>query len=155
VAFAVLHPPAGFGARGNDSSCVLRIETASFAALLTGDIEARGERALLPLPQVRADVVVVPHHGSATSSTEAFVAATRARWALVSAGHANRWGFPKPEARKRWEAHGATMIVTGDAGAITVDLTSSGVHVETERGRRRRYWDAQAAPAAMATAPRT
>jgi competence protein ComEC len=87
-------------------------------------------------------VVVVPHHGSATSSSPAFVAAVGARYAIVSAGHANRWGFPRPEVRERWEASGAIVIATGDAGAIRVELGPAGVAVAAERERRHRYWHA-------------
>jgi competence protein ComEC len=109
--------------------------------LITGDIEARAERALLKAPDLAADVVIVPHHGSASSSTQDFVAATQPTWALVSAAYANRWGFPRPEVRRRWEEGGAAMLVTGDSGAVTIVLDSRGAHVRTERGRRARYWD--------------
>lgn len=141
VAFAIVHPGAGFAARGNDGSCVLSIAAAGGTALVTGDIEAAGERALVAAGGARADVVVVPHHGSATSSSSAFVDATGARWALVSAAHTNRWGFPRPQVRERWQDGGARLFVTGDDGALTVRLRADGVEVATERGRRRRYWD--------------
>jgi competence protein ComEC len=141
VEFAMLHPAAAFSRRGNDSSCVLRIVAARSSALIAGDIEAVGERALLAAGGFAADVVVVPHHGSATSSSPRFVAAAAADWALVSAGHGNRWGFPKAEVRRRWEESGARLLVTGNTGAISATLSSAGVAVTTERGRRRRYWD--------------
>jgi competence protein ComEC len=141
VQFAIVHPRAELGARGNDSSCVLRVTARRTSMLITGDIEALGERALLDTAFVPADVVVVPHHGSATSSSARLVAAAAARWALVSAGHANRWGFPRAEVRKRWEDAGARLLVTGDAGAITVRSTEVGAVLQTERHRRRRYWD--------------
>jgi competence protein ComEC len=141
VRFRILHPNAGFGARGNESSCVLKVETSTSSLLVTGDIERRGETALLDEP-VAADVVVVPHHGSATSSSAAFVAAVGARLAIVSAAHANRWGFPRAEVRDRWERAGAAMVVTGDAGAVTVELAADGVAVSTQRDVRHRYWHA-------------
>ncbi len=101
VRFSILHPRADFGARGNDSSCVLKVETGASALLVTGDIERRGESAALAQArELAADVVVVPHHGSATSSSPAFVAAVGARHAIVSAGYANRWGFPRPEVQR-------------------------------------------------------
>ena len=103
---AVSHPASEgeFGARGNESSCVLKIDAGRSSLLVAGDIERRGESAALAqaLP-LAADVVVVPHHGSATSSSPAFVAAVSADSAIVSAGFANRWGFPRPEVRERWE----------------------------------------------------
>jgi competence protein ComEC len=141
VRFEILHPRADFDARGNDSSCVLKIEAGASALLVTGDVERRGEMALLGAP-LAADVVVVPHHGSATSSSPPFVAAVGARLAIVSAAHANRWGFPRSEVRERWEKSGAAMVVTGDAGAVTVELGPAGVAVSTQREVRHRYWHA-------------
>jgi competence protein ComEC len=145
VRFSVLHPPAGFAARGNDSSCVLKVETAAASLLLTGDVERRGESAALG-QALAADVIVVPHHGSATSSSAPFVAAVGARVAIVSAGHANRWGFPRPEVRERWRASGARVVVTGDAGAVSVDLGPAGTAVAAERDVRHRYWHAPKIP---------
>jgi competence protein ComEC len=141
VRFEILHPRADFGARGNDSSCVLKVEAGASALLVTGDIERRGEAALLG-GTLAADVVVVPHHGSATSSSPPFVAAVGARLAIVSAAHANRWSFPRSEVRERWERSGAAMVVTGDAGAVTVELGPAGVAVSTQREVRHRYWHA-------------
>ena len=141
VRFRILHPRADFGARGNDSSCVLKVETEGSALLVTGDIERLGETAL-PASSLAADVVVVPHHGSATSSSPAFVTAVGARVAIVSAAHANRWGFPRAEVRERWERGGATVFVTGDAGAVTVDLAPDGLGISTQRELRHRYWHA-------------
>jgi competence protein ComEC len=141
VRFAILHPREDFGARGNDSSCVLKVETGTRALLVTGDVERRGESALLGQP-LAADVVVVPHHGSATSSSPSFVAAVGAKLAIVSAGFRNRWGFPRPEVRGRWQDSGAIVVVTGDAGAVRVDLEPTGVAVAAERDGRHRYWHA-------------
>jgi competence protein ComEC len=141
VRFTVLHPGADFGGRGNESSCVLKIETGRSSLLVTGDIERHGEAAVLTQP-IEADVVVVPHHGSATSSSRAFVAAVGAKHAIVSAGYANRWGFPRPEVRERWLESGAEVIGTGGAGAVSVVLTPDRVAVTAERGGRHRYWRA-------------
>jgi competence protein ComEC len=141
VRFAILHPREGFAARGNDSSCVLKVEAGASALLVTGDIEQRGENALRG-EALAADVVVVPHHGSATSSSQPFVAAVGAKLAIVSAGYANRWGFPRPEVRERWQRSGAAVVVTGDAGAVSVELGPAGVAVAAEREARHRYWHA-------------
>jgi competence protein ComEC len=153
VRFAILHPPIEFAPLGNESSCVLKIDARAGSVLLTGDIEARGEEALLhraddvgdsaPAVGLASDVVVAPHHGSSTSSSPALVAATRPRYALVSAGFANRWGFPKPAVRARWERSGAAIAVTADAGALTVVLDERGVSVSAERDEHRHYWQAE------------
>lgn len=147
VTFAIVHPPQGFAGSANDTSCVLRIATAGGAALLTGDVEARGESRMLDArAELSAQVVVVPHHGSATSSTPSFVSAVGARYALVSAGYANRWGFPRPDVRARWEQAGAEIRVTGDDGALTVMLgTRDGdVALGAERDARHHYWQTSA-----------
>jgi competence protein ComEC len=141
VRFSILHPREDFAARGNDSSCVLKVEADGSALLVTGDIERLGETAL-PEPSLAADVVVVPHHGSATSSSPPFVAAVGAKLAIVSAAHANRWGFPRAEVRERWERSGAAVVVTGDSGAVIVELAPDGVGVSTQRELRHRYWHA-------------
>jgi competence protein ComEC len=141
VGFAVLHPDSEIGARGNDSSCVLKVSARGGALLVTGDIERRGENSLAGQP-LFADVVVVPHHGSATSSSPSFVAAVGADHAIVSAGFANRWGFPRAEVRDRWQRAGAAMLVTGEAGAVTVELGAAGIAVSAQRDGRHRYWQA-------------
>jgi competence protein ComEC len=111
--------------------------------LITGDIERRGESAVVAQPaSLAADVVVVPHHGSATSSSLPFVTAVGARFAIVSAGYANRWGFPRPEVRERWRQSGAAVVATGDAGAVSVELGPTGITVSAERDGRHRYWHA-------------
>ena len=142
VRFAILHPPLPFSPLGNESSCVLRIEARTGSVLITGDIEARGEQALLQSAELASDVVIVPHHGSGTSSSPAFVAATKARYALVSAGYENRWGFPKPAVRARWADSGASVLVTADGGALTVTLDERGAAVTAERDTHRHYWQA-------------
>jgi len=147
VRFTILHPPPTLEARGNETSCVLKIEARAGSVLITGDVEARGEAALVRGGEAASDVVVVPHHGSATSSSAAFVAAVRPRYALVSAGYANRWGFPKPAVRERWERGGAAVAVTGERGALTVALDARGVSLVAERDRDPHYWQAASAPA--------
>jgi competence protein ComEC len=139
VRFSIVHPRADFSARGNESSCVLKVEAGASSLLVTGDIERRGESAALAQP-IDADVVVVPHHGSATSSSPSFVAAVGARYAIVSAGYANRWGFPRPQVRERWRESGALVLVTGESGAVSVVLAPERITVSAERDRRHRYW---------------
>ena len=141
VRFSILHPGPEFAARGNESSCVLKVEAGDSSLLVTGDIERRGESAVLGQP-IAADVVVVPHHGSATSSSQAFVSRVGARYAVVSAAYANRWGFPRAEVRERWEQSGAVVVVTGDAGAVSVELAPGRLAVAAERDGVHRYWHA-------------
>jgi competence protein ComEC len=146
VDFEMLHPAPGFAARGNDSSCVLKVSAAGGAVLITGDIEARAERLLSSHPGIAADVVIVAHHGSATSSTQVFVDAVHARHAVVSVDYYSRWNFPRPEVRRRWQAAGADVHVTGEAGALTLTIKRDGIDIRGERGRRMRYWHADGWP---------
>jgi competence protein ComEC len=144
VEFRFLHPPPHFPYLGNEASCVLRIETAHGAALLTGDIGEVIERDLLRRDRgsVRAEVVLVAHHGSDHSSDPDFVAATGARYALVSTGHGNRFGHPKPDVLDRWQQAGAKTFDTADGGALRVRLGAAGVELETRRHAHPRLWDA-------------
>jgi competence protein ComEC len=121
VRFRYLHPIAHFPYLGNDAGCVLRIEGAhGTAALLTGDIGDVVERTLARrnAADLRADVVLVPHHGSEGSSDPAFIAATGARFALVATGAGNRFGHPREEVVARWCRAGARVFGTADGGAL-------------------------------------
>jgi len=123
VVFEWLHPGMRRFDKDNDNSCVLRVRVGRHTVLLTGDIERSAEAELVERGGVaRADIVLVPHHGSRTSSTAAFVSATRPRWALVPSGHRNRWGFPKPDVVERWQSAGAEVLVGSATGAIEFEL---------------------------------
>jgi competence protein ComEC len=145
VVFEVLHPSAGRSAASdNDTSCVLRISGKSGSVLLTGDIEEDAESQLVARGLPRTDVVVVAHHGSRSSSIEAFVAATRPQLAITSAGYRNRWGFPKPAITARWRATGASVLSTIETGALEVAMRQQGgVVVREYRRERRSYWSAR------------
>lgn len=144
VRFRFLHPPIYFPYLGNEAGCVLRIESAYGAALLTADIDQTIERDLLHRDpaSIRSDVVVVAHHGSNGSSDPQFVAATSARYALISSGYGNRFHHPRPEAVARWRDAGAQVLVTMDTGAQRVRLTSDGIFVGQRRHTSPRLWDA-------------
>jgi len=111
----------------NDGSIILRVEWAGRAVLLAGDVEARAEAKLVgegaPLA---ADVVKAPHHGSPTSSTPAFVGATRPSLVVFSVGADNRFGFPADAVQARWRAAGARLLRTDRDGAVTVTIDRKG-----------------------------
>lgn len=146
VKFRFLHPIAHFPYLGNEASCVLRVETPHGAALLTGDIGEVIERELVRRApaDLRTDVVLAAHHGSAGSSDPAFVAATGAKLALVSAGYGNRFGHPRMQVVERWRKTGAEVLNTADSGAITIWLDGSGLGVRERRRWQARLWDAAA-----------
>lgn len=144
VGFRFLHPTPHFPYLGNEASCVLRIKTAHGTVLLTGDIGDVVERGLLRRERdaVRNDIVVVSHHGSASSSDEGFVTATGARFALVSAGHGNRFRHPHPTVVQRWRAAGAQMLATPEGGALRIRLQPGGPSAQSRRATHPRLWDA-------------
>lgn len=145
VRFEFLHPGTDKAAKtvSNNRSCVLRIAAHGRAILLTGDIEKAAEAALLRRygKRLGAAVMLVPHHGSRTSSTRAFLRSIGPDIALVSAGYQNRFGFPKADIIDRYIRLGSRVVSTVDAGMIEVRLLRSGVHVAEHR-RRGRWWHA-------------
>jgi competence protein ComEC len=144
VRFRVLHPTRWFPYLGNESTCVIRVETAYGNVLLPGDMgEVIEQRLLARNPDdVRNDVVLVAHHGSAGSSSEAFIRASGARLALISSGAGNRFGHPKPVVVRRWCDAGAEVLDTARSGSIRIWLGSSGLQVQERRIAWPRPWDA-------------
>jgi competence protein ComEC len=121
VEMSVLSPPAGGETSTNNDSLVLRLKFGDRSILLTGDIEKQAEKSLLESwPNLRADVVKVPHHGSKTSSTEDFVRASVPQFAIISVGRHSMFGHPHKEVVQRWQSHGATVLTTGESGTITI-----------------------------------
>ena len=111
----------------NDNSLVVRVSYAGRRVLFSGDLEEEGEEELISQARdLEVDVVKVPHHGSRTSSSPRFVAATRPGWVVISCGVANRFGFPAPEVEARWRRAGARVIRTDQRGAVTVRIRPDG-----------------------------
>ncbi|MCC8404794.1 DNA internalization-related competence protein ComEC/Rec2 [Paraburkholderia sp. MMS20-SJTN17] len=167
VEFTVLWPDAGaFTARSNDHCCVLRVSTLPaitadeagmragvhaqrFAALLTADIEAPTERALLARDRnmLRSQVLMVPHHGSRTSSTEPFLDSVDPSIALFQVGYENRFHHPNDGVFARYLARDIELGRSDRDGAVRVDVdpgaqAKGGAVLTLERYRdtQRRYW---------------
>ena len=167
VEFRVLHPAASFvapaaakaaepapamgkpGGRGpispkpNDLSCVLRVATRGGAMLLTGDIEARAEMELLGRErQLDADVLLVPHHGSRSSSTAQFIGAVAPAIGVIAVGHRNRFGHPNANVVARYASRGITLRRTDREGALRVVLPAESSASATVEPlvREVRYW---------------
>ena len=148
VRFHVLHPrvPAepSRGSSTNAVSCVLRVDGPGWRVLLTGDIEAAQERRLLEVfsaDDLRADILVVPHHGSITSSTDAFLDAVRPRHAIVQAAYRSRYGHPHPKVLDRYRARGIQVWRSDTHGAVSITLASGQDPViSTSRQSPARYW---------------
>src|SRR6266705_3403244 len=146
VAFEFLHPqediPAGRAARANNRSCVLRIEAPGGRVLLTGDIERAAEHELLRRAPglLPAEVLVVPHHGSATSSAPEFVQQVAPRYAVFTVGYRNRFGHPREDVLARYREAGSELLRTDAAGAIRLRFEPGNLQVDAERDRARLYW---------------
>ncbi|WP_372871631.1 DNA internalization-related competence protein ComEC/Rec2 [Shewanella sp.] len=129
LSFSVLAPPRlPAGRVGNDSSCVVRITgdagVGQMSLLLPGDIEAISElRLLQSATNVTAKVLIAPHHGSLTSSTDAFIKAVSPALVLFAAGADNRYGFPKKEVVERYQSRGISGLSTASEGQISLYFT--------------------------------
>lgn len=147
VHFRVLHPSHAMTsvAKDNDKSCVIKVSSAHGSLLLTGDIEQYAEQMLLESSsdQVHADVMVMPHHGSKTSSSMAFIRKVHPKVAIATAGYLNRFGHPKPEVVARYQALGSQTLRSDQDGAIVLDfLPGAQPHVTRWRQAEPHYWEA-------------
>jgi competence protein ComEC len=146
VQFEILHPDAGSYAiakiRDNNRGCVLRISIGDQHILLTADIEKESEQQLLKehADKLPAALLVVPHHGSKTSSTNEFIAAVRPGYAVFTVGYRNRFGHPKKEIMQRYAERGIELLRSDEDGAVLVEMNAQGLQVERYRKTHRRYW---------------
>jgi competence protein ComEC len=161
VWFQVLHPfeAGGEGDEGSDEasrrkalgdnarSCVLRVSTHGRQVLLTGDIEADQEAALLAhegAAGLNSEVLLVPHHGSRTSSTPDFLAAVQPRVAVVQVAARNAYGHPHPQVMARYQSLGIPTVTSPDCGAwwwsSVGDVNQRSAQGRCWRDRSVRYW---------------
>jgi competence protein ComEC len=145
VRFEVLQPPPtayDTKLKSNAMSCVLKVASeASGSALLAGDIEREQEARLVSgqAAALKSDLLLVPHHGSKTSSTPRFLDAVQPRAAVFQAGYRNRFGHPAPEVLARYEARGIATALSASCGAWRFDGQAAGQGV-CQRDVARRYW---------------
>lgn len=152
VDIEVLGPP-GAGAEGNNASCVLRVHNGGYRLLLPGDIETEVEYALLRnrREQLSADLLVLPHHGSRSSSSSAFLAAVAPDLVLLSRGYHNRFGHPHGVVTRRLQAFGLRACDSAEQGAIAVRASDGYLRsVVGWRHKRRYYWAGAASPPCIA-----
>jgi competence protein ComEC len=135
VAFDVLWPPPvddGAAPWRNNDGTVLRLRYGTQTLLFLADIEKEAERQLLNEgTDLASTIVKVAHHGSRTSSTQEFVNATRASWAVISVGRTSIFGHPNQEVVDRWRASGAQVMTTGEKGTISVVTDGKEVALST------------------------
>jgi len=145
VKFTVLAPPPQGFVADNDNSCVLKIQSEHGALLLTGDIEAAAESWLVETygEQLKANVLIAPHHGSKTSSTQAFLRAVQPDMVLIPAGYRNQFGFPHPAVVQRYQGINAKWLNSADSGAIDIRAKENAWIVTTQRNMAGKYWNSQ------------
>ena len=124
-------------------SCVLRISNGTQAVLLAGDLEAAQELRLvadpLMLPKLKADVLLMPHHGSKTSSTGAFLDAVQPRVAVAQAGYKNRFSHPVDSVLARYDERGIAVVKSPVCGAVTFNTQQPDQWL-CNRQLAKRYW---------------
>jgi competence protein ComEC len=145
VRFEILHPTLGSYAlpiKDNNRSCVLKMTSPFGSILLTGDIEAQAETELLhrAKDKLPADILLVPHHGSLTSSTLEFIQAVKPNEAIFTAGYRNRFGHPREEVLERYRLQGVAAWRTDTQGALDVRFNRTGTSLTGRRQSLCRYW---------------
>ncbi|MBC7710119.1 MAG: DNA internalization-related competence protein ComEC/Rec2, partial [Rhizobacter sp.] len=149
VRFDVLHPDVDnyrdAKLKTNDRSCVVKVSSKWFSVLLTADVEAKSEANLIERyaaqPEVlKSDVLMMPHHGSLTSSTPSFIDAIAPKLAVVNAGYRNRFGHPRDSVLSRYVERNIPVLRTDWHGAITINSADGLAKIANERDTRQRYW---------------
>lgn len=127
VKFEFLHPAADALFKSNDRSCVLKVSSQNGSVLFPGDIEKAAERGLCEHcpEQMASTIVIVPHHGSKTSSTHDFIAAVHPKVAIFTYGYRNRYRHPNAEVVERYLESGAKIFNTMSVGALSYTLGST------------------------------
>lgn len=142
VNFEILWPVLNEYWSENNTSCVLKIDTGHGVLLLTGDIEAEAEQRLVEIygEDLASDILVLPHHGSNTSSTPEFLDAVQPRLAINSSGYRNRFQHPHEDVTERLRRRGIQWFDTQSSGAITIDMNSQRIESQAYREQRPRYY---------------
>jgi len=146
VLFEILSPHDDERRGGNNNSCVLRISTPDQALLIPGDIEHATEQKLVNkyAARLKSDVLIAPHHGSKTSSSQDFLDAISPAVILIPNGYRNRFGFPHPDVTRRYDEKGISWYETATEGAISLVMGKSGLPEPISwRNKAKRYWHTQ------------
>ncbi|MDH5710929.1 MAG: DNA internalization-related competence protein ComEC/Rec2 [Gammaproteobacteria bacterium] len=145
VEFEFLHPDEHVYSRRNNHACVLMVSAIGGRLLISSDIEDEIEKALVKTygEQLRAEVMLVPHHGSKTSSSQAFIDTVEPKVALIPAGYRNRYHHPNNVVVARYQKAGATLYHSGHVGAVELAFTADqgAVVVDEYRRSHRKYWN--------------
>ncbi|MBG0577153.1 ComEC family protein [Enterobacter ludwigii] len=142
LTFTVHWPPEGYFERGNNRSCVVKIDDGEQSALLTGDIEAQAEQTMLShyWRHLTSTVIQVPHHGSNTSSSLPLVQRVQGRIALDSAARYNAWHFPSAKVIRRYRKEGYIWHDTPHSGQISVTFSQHRWQIQRVRDEYLPRW---------------
>ena len=146
VRFDMLHPPeqsySNPKLKTNALSCVMKITTSHGSVLLPADIEKRSEYQLVEhaADALPSTVLVAPHHGSKTSSTDEFVSRVNPRLVIFTAGYRNRFGHPNAEVVERYRSIGSRVLRSDADGAVSLRFANGEVSAQATRALNRRYW---------------
>jgi competence protein ComEC len=144
INFEILYPPLNHHYLGNNSSCVLKISNHLQSILLVGDIEKAAENYLVHVKQkyLQSTVLIVPHHGSKTSSSIEFLNHIQPVYALFPTGFHNRFKFPHKIVLNRYERLGSKIYNTATEGTITLKLNAhtNNIQTETYYEKSHRFW---------------
>ncbi len=144
VQFQLMKAETGAWSNENNQSCVLKISSGRRSVLLTGDIEREAEASLIAQFPEKLDsvVMIVPHHGSLTSSTEKFLDRVSPDYAVFTTGYQNRFGHPHAKVVERYQRLGTSLLNTVSSGAITITFDKENAQPIVKQHRRtfNRYW---------------
>ncbi|SFV65307.1 DNA internalization-related competence protein ComEC/Rec2 [hydrothermal vent metagenome] len=138
IHFEFLHPNKNSIFKRNNKACVLKISNSRHSILLTSDIEKKAESELLT-KDLSSTILLVPHHGSLTSSSMDFVKAVSPSIAIVSTGFNNRFSFPKQEVFRRYQSQNIQFFDTKCSGAIEINFTDE-IKIKEYRFENQKYW---------------
>jgi len=139
--FKVLHPSSGLPYLGNNSSCVISVRAPGLSLLLGGDISNVVEQRLVSEGLGHHDILVAPHHGSSTSSSQALLGAVKPSLALISSGANNRFGFPREDVLNRYAKAHIPTLNTAQCGGIRITTDETGnFRVESARAVNKAIW---------------
>ena len=147
VAFRFLKTGVDYSSE-NNSSCVLQIASSAGSVLLPGDIEREAELRLARDygDELASNVLIVPHHGSSSSSSYAFLKRVQAKYAVFSAGYRNSFGHPHDQVVQRYGEFVNSTLLTSKSGMISFEFTASElsegetININTHRKQNLRYW---------------
>lgn len=142
--------PSKVGKNNNDNSCVIKVSDGKKNVLLTGDISKVIEQQLVNEniskykddinSNLKADILIAPHHGSKTSSSIAFIKQVEPKWVVFSAGYKNRWRFPISSVVERYQSLHIEHLTTANTGFIRFNVENQHIEVKTYREDLAAYW---------------